>query len=86
MPELRVRVKLYKNELGDSEGLWTYFLRIGEDNPGMTFHAETAWEKKEDALISAKQKATDVMEAVKKVEPSALWRVDAWHEEGGAGK
>jgi len=82
VPELRIRVKLYKNELGEGQTyMWTYFLRVGEDNPGLTFHAEHAWGKKEDALRAAKTQVNEVMKTVEDGAPGTLWDVKSWHGE-----
>ena len=78
MPGLRIRVKVYQNDIGVLKGHWSYFLRVGEDNPGMTFHSDYLWEHKSDALDAAKEKAKLVMGVVKDIEPSTLWSINSW--------
>ncbi len=76
--EARLRAMLYQLDTGDNKGMWTFFIRLGEDNPASTFHAEHAFDKKEGALKAVKKVILKFQKDMAEAIPGALWDIRKW--------
>jgi len=79
MHDLRLRGRLYRlPDDSETSGHWTYFIRIGEENPAQTFHCPDCFVKEADAFEEMTKQIETVMQQIKKSIPGTLFSINSW--------